>query len=339
MQIAKQKRRRTQYAICDATHGVCTAAVAFAVMCLSAPTVRAEVTGAGQQPAALAFVSNRQGQYNFDTGILCGKLRAGGKTRGLSSVVHIPSGARLDGSYGILSYYRVFTTNKRYGTAAWDWPSTSKLLPDGAVQTTWPQAKARPFEMTAMYRWIDPVTLDVETTVRARENLSDFEVFLASYFHESFASPYVYVTTNARQQGKPGFLLAEKSLGHWQMFPRDETALRIIRDGRWQKEPHPVDWAIMPRIDAPVCLRRGAHDLAAVLMSPPQGCFAIATPYEGESHYSLYLSLFGRDVKAGRMARARTRLIVTADFSDRHIVQLYEKYIQDLAESRIPLRR
>jgi len=337
MQIAKPKRRRTQYAIRDAMHGVCTAAVTFAVMCLCGRTLCADAPPRVRRPAALAFVSNKQGQYNFDTGLLRGKLLAGGKTLGLSSVVHTPSGARLDGSYGILSYYRVFTANKRYGTAAWDWPSTSKLLPDGTAQITWPQAKDRPFEMTAMYRWIDPVTLDVETIVRARKDLSNFEVFLASYFHESFASPYVYVTSNPRRQGKPGFLLADKSLGHWQMFPRDETVLRIIHDGRWQKEPHPVDWVIVSHIAAPVCLRRGgANGLAAVLMSPPRDCFAIATPYEAESHYSLYLSLFGRDIKAGQTAKARTRFIVAAELSDQQAVQLYEKYMQDLADSGIP---
>ena len=34
-----------------------------------------------------------EGEYVFDTGFLRGKIRAGGKSRGLSSVVHIPSGA------------------------------------------------------------------------------------------------------------------------------------------------------------------------------------------------------------------------------------------------------
>ena len=340
MRLAKRKRRRTQYAIRDTKHGLCTAAVVFVVMYLSGSTVRAEVSPGARQSAALAFTSNKRGEYIFDTGTLRGKLRAGGKTLGLSSVVHIPSGARLDGSYGILSYYRVFTTNKRYGTAAWDWPSTSKLLPAGAVQVTWPEAKGRPFAMTAIYRWTDPVTLDVETIVKAGKDLGDFEVFLASYFHESFPSPYVYVTADPQQQGKPGFLLADKPFGHWQMFPRDGAVLRIIRDGRWQKEPHPVNWVLMPHIAAPVCLRRGAaNDPAAVLMSPPQDCFAIATPYKGESHYSLYLSLFGRNIKAGRTARAHTRFIVAAHPSHRQILQLYEKHMQDLADSRVPLWR
>ena len=119
---------------------------------------------------ALRFLANDKGEYAFDTGVLRGTLRQDAKPRGLSSVVHVPTGTRLDASLGICSHYRVFTTNHRYGTAAWDWPGTSKLLADGAVQTTWPEAADRPFEMSAVYRWKDPQTLDVETTVTAHKD-------------------------------------------------------------------------------------------------------------------------------------------------------------------------
>ena len=131
---------------------------------------------------ALAFLANDRGEYTFDTGVLRGTLRQEGRPRGLSSVMHVPTGTRLDRSLGICSHYRVFTTNHRYGTAAWDWPGTSKRLADGAVQTTWPEAADRPFEMTAVYRWKDPQTLDVETTVTARKDLLKFESFLAHQF-------------------------------------------------------------------------------------------------------------------------------------------------------------
>ena len=40
-------------------------------------------------------------------------------------------------------------------------------------------------------------------------------------------------------------------------------------------------------------------------MAPPEECFAVATPCEGESHYSLYLSRFGRDLKAGETAKSQ----------------------------------
>jgi hypothetical protein len=281
--------------------------------------------------AKFAFTSNDKGEYVFDTGVLRGKLRPDGKSLGLSSVIHVPSGVRLNGGFGIFSFYRIFTTNKRYGHAAWDWPSVSKLLPDGGVQIVWPEGKDHPFEITATYRLTDETTVDLETTVKAQKNLQQFEVFLASYFHESFPAPYVYADTNPQTKGKPGFLLAEKSFGDWQMFPREKKVLQIIRDGRWQKEPNPVNWTIMPYLAAPVCVRRNeTANLAAVLMAPRDDCFAIATPYKGEGHYSIYHSLFGRDLKAGETVRSRCRLVVAAAISNQQILELYKKYIKQL---------
>jgi len=284
-------------------------------------------------PDGLAFIENEDGGYEFDTGILRGGLREAGKGLGLTSAVHVPTGTTLNGAYGILSYYRVFTTNKRYGTAAWGWPGTSKLLPEGAVQVTWPEADDRPFEMNAIYHLRDGSTLDVETIVKAGEDLSKFEVFLASYFHETFPLPQVFVTPDPKIVGKRIFLTAKKSFGNWQMFPRDYDVLSIIRDGRWQKQPNPVDWKIMPPMAKPIALRRGDKAApTAILMAPPDDCFAISTPYEGEGHYSVYFSLFGHDIEAGQTARTRLRLVVIDAVSNREILNLYEKYMKDLSE-------
>jgi hypothetical protein len=285
----------------------------------------------GERAPKPVFVANDKGEYTFDTGVLRGTLRQGGKSQGLSSVIYVPTGARLDRSMGILSFYRVFTTGKRYGAGAWDWPSTAKLLPDGAVQVTWPEAADRPFEMGALYRWKDPQTIDVETTVTARKDLSRFESFLAAYFSEAFPTPCVYVREDPETRGKPGLLPARKTYGDWQMFPRDEQVLPIIRDGRWDLPPNPVNWTIMPRLAAPLCLRRGAGNLVAVLMAPPEDCFAVATPYEGESHYSLYLSRFGCDLKAGQTAKARARLVITANLPDEQAIALYQQYMREVS--------
>ena len=293
-------------------------------------TFAANATGS---PGKLAFTAKEDGGYEFDTGILRGGLRENGKNLGLTSAVHIPADTALNGTYGILSYYRVFTTNKRYGTAAWSWPGTSKLLPDGAVQVTWPAADDRPFEMTSIYRFRDDSTLDVETIVKAGRDLSKFEVFLASYFHEAFPLTKVLVTPDSKIVGKRTFLTAKKSFGNWQMFPRGYDVLPIIRDGRWKKQPNPVDWKIMPLMAKPIALRRGSKAApTAILMAPPDDCFAIATPYEGEGHYSTYFSLFGRDIKAGQTARARLRLVVKNITSNREILNLYEKYMKDISE-------
>jgi len=312
------------------TKAVCITFIVCAQASLADLCFAGDVTGGR---STLAFTANQDGEYEFDTGILRGTLREAGKGLGLTSAVHVPTGTTLNGAYGILSYYRVFTTNKRYGTAAWDWPSTSKLLPDGAVQVTWPKADDRPFEMSAIYRFRDSSTLDVETIVRPVRDLSKFEVFLASYFHEAFPLPKVYVTPDPKTVGKRTFLTAKKSFGNWQMFPRDYDAVPIIRDGRWQKEPNPVDWKIMPLMAKPIALRRGSDTApTAILMAPPDDCFAISTPYEGEGHYSTYFSLFGRDIEAGQTARAHLRLVVIEAVSKREILNLYEKYMKELSE-------
>jgi hypothetical protein len=312
---------------------LCVTIVFCTITSLANLTFAADVTG---NPGKLAFTESKDGGYEFDTGVLRGRLREAGKRLGLTSTVHVPTGTKLSGAYGILSYYRVFTTNKRYGTATWDWPSASRLLPDGAVQVIWPKAEDRPFELAAIYRFRDRSTLDVETIVRAGGDLSKFEVFLASYFNEAFPLPRVYVAADPDAGGKPSFLTAKKSFGDWQMFPRNADVLPIIHDGRWQKQPNPVDWKIMPAMAMPIALRQGSKTAPTViLMAPPDDCFAISTPYEGEGHYSLYFSLFGRDIKAGQTARVRLRLVVTSAATEPEILDLYRKYIKDIADGTI----
>ncbi len=185
--------------------------------------------------------------------------------------------------------------------------------------------------MTALYQWADPQTLDVETTVTAREDLSGFESFFASYFNEAFPSPYVL----ADSEGPKilwYFLRGEKSLGDWLMFTsKGDPRTNMIQDGRWLLEPNPVKWTVLPRLDAPLCLRRGeGHKLAVVVMAPRQDCFTVAMPHEGESHYSLYLSLFGRDLKAGESAIAHSRFVVVENVSDGGIDRLYGQYMTQL---------
>jgi len=280
----------------------------------------------------LAFIpSGKTEEYRFDTGLLRGTLRRGGKSRGLSSVTHVPSGTRLDGALGILSHYRVFTTNKRYGHAAWDWPSTSKLLGDGAVQVRWPAGKDHPFELTAVYRWSAANALDVTTTVKAHKDLPKFESFLASYFHKDFAASLVYARSRFKSNPRPNFQTTEKSLGIWQMFPRGPKVVPIIQDGRWRLHPNPVKWTIRGDLAAPIGLRHGKKSgLTAILMAPGEDCFALSTPYTGEGHFSLYLSLFGRDVKAGRTATARSRMVIANSPTDGQILRLYKEYMNEL---------
>jgi hypothetical protein len=63
-------------------------------------------------------------------------------------------------------------------------------------------------------------------------------------------------------------------------------------------------------------------------MSPPQDCFAVLTPFEAEPHRSMYLSLFGKNLKAGESARARARLVIGTGLAGETIDRLYSDYLR-----------
>ena len=78
---------------------------------------------------------------------------------------------------------------------------------------------------------------------------------------------------------------------------------------------------------APLAVRRAeGAGLIGVLMAPASDCFAIATPYAGEAHYSIYLSLFGRDLKIGQQQKAKARLVICPTLPDAGIIERYGRF-------------
>ena len=288
--------------------------------------------------ASLAFTAQGK-EYHFDTGALRGALRSQGRSLGLTSVVDSSSGTAIARAYGLFSHYRLLDDRARYGHAAWDWASQARVLPSGAVEVRWSADDEHPFDMKAVYRWTARKTLDVTTTAVPQKDLKRFEVFLASYF-QGFAKSLVYVKGCPETNGEPRFLEAKKSYANWQMFPRDDEAVEIIQDGRWRRPPSPVEWKIMPRLAAPLAMRRDAESgLTGLVMAPAVDCFAVATPYGEESHRSLYLSLFGRDLKVGEAATARARLIIGRRISDDQAIALYKAYVEEMTNDQIPMSK
>jgi hypothetical protein len=284
------------------------------------------LVAAETSPARPVFKVAANGEFAFDTGILRGTLRAGGKSLGLSSVAHLPTGRRLDRGNGLFSHYRVFSKGVRYGAGAWDWPSTARLLDDGSVEVNWPTATKRPFAMKAVYRWITSSILELDTIVEPQTDLSGFEVFLASYFDEVFTNACAFVQESPASGGKAGLLPARQSFGEWLMFPRDSDVVPLIQDGRWRLEPNPVNWTLMPRLERPIGMRRDPKSgLTAILSTSAHDGFAVAMPHQAEGHYSVYLSLFGRDVKAGETARAKARVVIVEAEEDR-LLKLCEDF-------------
>jgi len=308
----------------------------FSALTSSAALWAAEPDAAGARSAktsaALAFMAEGK-EYRFDTGLLRGALRSQGRSFGLAPVVDISSKSTITGTLGLFSHYRLLDAGARYGGGAWDWASSAKMLPDGSVLVSWSADQGHPFDMKAFYRWKAANVLDLATSVTPNRDVERFEVFLASYFH-GFAESLVYVSACAVTGGRPGLLTAKRANGDWQMFPRDEAALRTIRDGRWKRPPNPVEWKIMPPLAGPLAVRRdAATGLTALVMATPEDCFAVATPYGEEGHRSLYLSLLGRDLKAGQTATARSRLVIGPSLSNEQAVAIYQAYVKEIRAS------
>jgi len=276
-------------------------------------------------PNRLAFTVAGKG-YHFDTGVLRGMLRENGSSIGLRPVEDVASGATVAGQYSLFAPYRLLTPEKRFLPDARDWSSRSKLLSDGAVESHWLPDDKHPLELTAVYRLTAPNVLDFQATVKPQRELRKFELFLASYF-AGFPASFVHAQDGPQAGGQPGFLEATQQAGDWQMFPRDDEAARMIVDGRWNYQPNPVAWKIRSRLAAPLALRRDAgRGLTAAIMAPVGDCFAVSMPYGEEGHRSLYLSLFGRDLKAGETASARARMVIGKAISDQQAIELYEVY-------------
>jgi len=279
------------------------------------------------ETAPLAFAAAGK-EYHFDTGSLRGTLRAGGVSKGLGPVQDIGTGKAIAGMFGLLSPYRLLTADARFGTAAWEWASQARLLENHAVEVRWTADREHPLEMTAEYNIEAADKIDLKLTVKPQQDLRGFELFLASYF-QGFERTFAYVRGAAAtdNDGKPLLVEATRADGNWQVFPRDDAAKRFYGDGRWKRPPNPVDWVVRQTLAAPLAVRRDtASGLAAALMAPAGDCFALAMPYGEESHRSVYLSLFGHDVKAGETAVARVRLVVRRGLSDEKAVQLYRAY-------------
>jgi hypothetical protein len=287
--------------------------------------------------ADLAFKPAGEGRHEFNTGVLRGTLRADGTSQGIPTLVHVPSGVDLasgGGNPGIFSFYRILATDHRYGDSPRHWPAQNKLLPDGAVEIRWPPAEEHPFELRAVYRFAAADTLDVETICTPQRAMPGAEVFLSSYFCDGFETS-VHAAGAMYSQTKPGFVSADFCPlidGTYLFFPRDREASRMIFDRRWELPPNPVQWSVTRRFAAPMALRHDKKSgLSILLMSPKEDCFAIAVSYNREppdgvgSHRSIYFSLFGRDLKPGETARARTRLIVGRDLASK-AEELYGRY-------------
>ena len=271
--------------------------------------------------ASLKFVEEAA-SYSFDTGALSGQLKASSKSRGLSAVFDYANSEERAQGIGLAGLYRIFDKEKRYDDGRGR-KSESRLLPDGAVEYYWAADAKNPFEMRAVYRWVDARTLDYTMSVTPQQDMEDFEAYFSNYVLNS--DHCAVYTGDAKQPFTE--LLGDD--GVWHIFPRDGASAEMINDGRWNHLPHPVEWIVRPDFKGALGIRRNTQSGATtVLMGDPEDCFALSGSYGAESHHALYLSLFGRAIKAGETDTVSARLIIGDAVSDEEAIELYKDYLK-----------
>jgi sugar phosphate isomerase/epimerase len=244
----------------------------------------------------------------FETKDLKGRI-GDGRFIGLNQLVHKPSGTKISGDgaanrHGLLTLYRVFTRNHRFGESAYEWPEREIISNGDTVEMRWPATATRPFELQARYTFPEPNMVKLEVNVTARAELVDFEVQTASYFDTTFPRAEVQI-------GAEKFATSPAQVGTWHAFPRDERSIAIINDGRWRQGSSPVTFTVREPFSTPLSIRRHASDkLSATLKSSAEDCFAIYTAHDGEAHFSNYHALFGRTIPAGTTATASVVLTI-----------------------------
>jgi hypothetical protein len=88
---------------------------------------------------------------------------------------------------------------------------------------------------------------------------------------------------------------------------------------------------MMPYYELPLAIRRDpGSSMTGVMISTPDQCFGICTPYGEEEHYSTYFSLFGYDIGAGERASARARFILMPDPTDDEILEAAMEFLKSL---------
>jgi len=264
------------------------------------------------------------GEYHLDTGELKGTLRASGLSFGFAPLHHVSTETELTSIMGLLNYYRVFTVKHRYGESMRALPSAATMESENTIRVHWPADTGRPFALTGIYHIVSVNTIDLITIVEAKDELPNFDVFIASYLSNRF--PVSSVCIRNQEQDTVSFETAEKEAGVWQAFPRDDAAIQIIRDGRWTINPSPVDWAIRPAFFVPLIYRRNPETgLTIAMMARTEDCFAVFTPERDETHYSMYFSLFGKTIQAGENVSTRIRLLIDI-LDDSGVLQQYNLF-------------
>ncbi|MCP4785444.1 MAG: hypothetical protein GY903_22890 [Fuerstiella sp.] len=277
--------------------------------------------------------------YRFETEAVSGSYLTAGEYQGMRDLVHRPTGVQLAAGEtlpGLVAPYRVFGNGRRYDDVR-DRPNQAEVVPEG-LRIRYPSDEANPFDLEQLYCWSGDV-LDVHSTITAHEDLLRFELCISSYLSAGFRA---FVSRQSNEWGEQGGRIVPVDVNPmtdvYAMFPRDETAMGIMFDGRWDLPPYPVRWTVPAWFDLPLAYRRQAKTgVMGLAMGDPRECYAIGIsvndppedPDPDRGYQAIYFYLFGRDIRQHEIASARVRWVIGKDLTEQEIHARWEAFLKD----------
>jgi hypothetical protein len=286
----------------------------------------------------LTYDSQREG-WVFETEQLSGFLLPYGERHGIKTLVHKPTGLDVvHPKYDVLNLFLLFSTNLCMGQAR---QLERSVVQEGdSLVVSFAPSPEHKAELIARYTLVEPNAIDLTVTVRSQWVYPAYELFLSNYFPSAFR-PHVYVKGSPYSAGGGADewiapQVNEVFVGTGLVFPRDQHAAVRPVDGRWNRLWALYQWNPQRYYAAPVLYQRApGGEVAAVLMSRPQDCFAVVTGYDSpnladpfKDQNPLYLSLFGQDLVIGSEMTAAARLVVgPVDKEGKQALAWYEEFM------------
>ena len=274
--------------------------------------------------------------YLFENDVVHGSYLTAGEYQGMRELVHRPTGLQTAAGEtlpGLLAPYRVFGNGRRYDDVR-DRPARPEIS-DDRLRIRYEADDANPFDLDSHYRWTGGV-LDVTYAILPHVELRRFELNVSSYLSAGFRA---FVSTQSNEWGEDAPRIVPVDVNPmtdvYAMFPRDESAMATIFDGRWDLPPYPVRWTVPGWLDQPFAYRRHAGSGVTVLaMGDPEETHAIGIsvndppddPDPEKGYQSIYFYFFGSDLPADRPAEVRLRWIVGKDLSEDEMLRRWEAF-------------
>lgn len=266
-----------------------------------------------------------------------------GKSHHFSNVIHKPTGLKIspDGDRmagtGMLNFFRVLIEGAYLTELRFEEPLLEPT--EDGITFTWMPTIRRHVKVKIKFTFRQPNIIDMDMWVETLTNYPGFEILLSAYMAPGFESGVYVAKEEFGAIEAEQIRLVDQPMIHgiWPFFPRDEAGANLLTDGRHQKGRWFWRMAIGRRYAMPLAFF-SKNKVDAILMGRPEDVYAVGATYKGDAenddvagHRSLYLSLFGENLKAGEGRHTQMRMIIDDFGSDaeKH-KELFRSFLKDM---------